>query len=259
MTIEKTHALILSVMPYRESSSIAALLSRSHGRVSGIAKGVRRSSKAPLVLERGLVVELFLYVKPHRDLHTIADPSVIDYFPAIRADLGRLVLRDAALELILRSTAASETHPELFDFAVEFLDRLEKLPNGPSHSGALWGFFYGWARLLGFRLDLDHCLRCRGCGVTQQGGLLAIEKGGLVCTNCAPAAAAAPSFLPGEVIALLLEGERADHARLRGPMLSPLEQMRITRLLADYCRYHLDIRGELKSLGFLEGLMKSGE
>ena len=256
MSIEKVRALVLSVMPFRESSVIAALLTRSQGRVSGIAKGVRRSPKAPLSIERGLLVELFLYVKPQRDLHTIGEVSVVDYFPSIRADLGKLALRDGALELVLKSVAASETHPELFDFALVFLQHLEELPAEPLPVRALTNFFYGWARLLGFHLALERCVRCGSDRVAAQGGLLAIDKGGLVCPVCARGAASAPSFLPPEVIGDFLSGERGEPETPTGAGLPPRDEMRIARLLADYCRYHLEIRGELKSLAFLESMVR---
>jgi DNA repair protein RecO (recombination protein O) len=253
MSIEKVRALVLSVIPFRESSIIASLLTRSQGRVSGIAKGVRRSPKAPLTLERGLLVELFLYVKPHRDLHTIAEASVANYFPSIRADLGKLALRDAVLELVLKSAAASESHPELFDFALATLEHLEAASADPLPVSALWNFFHGWARLLGFHPDLKCCRRCGGDAA--QGGLLAIDKGGIVCAACAPGCAAAPSYLPAEVIRLFASEDHAASEANRETGLSPREQMRIARLVADYCRYHLDIRSELKSLAFLESIV----
>ncbi len=254
MSIEKTASLVLSVMPYRESSTIAALLSRNYGRINGIAKGVRRSPQSPLTLERGQLVELVLYLKPHRDLHTIGAVSVINYFPAIRADLGRLALRDACFELILKSVTASETHGELFDFALAFLDRLEKLPGMPFPVCELWSFFHGWARLLGFLLNLRECVRCGSPRVASAGGMVVPEKGGLLCSSCARNAATAPSFLPGPAAAFLL-GEGPYGKEPLSAAFTPGERIRITRLLADYCRYHLDIRSELKSLHFLETVL----
>jgi DNA repair protein RecO (recombination protein O) len=249
MSIEKSTHLVLSVMPYRESSSIATLLSRRFGRVSGIAKGVRRRQQAPLTLERGQLVELVLYVKPHRELHTIGAISVVNYFPSIRTDLGKLAVRDAAFELMLKSVAASETHGELFDFAAAFLDRLEALPIEPFPAHELWSFFFGWAKLLGFLPAVERCARCGSPRPAAEGGILAQDKGGLVCALCSGAGAdTLPSYLPGAVIAFLL-GEAL-------PPPTPLgEGLRISRLLADYCRYHLDIRSELKSLAFLESVL----
>jgi DNA repair protein RecO (recombination protein O) len=249
MGIEKALHLVLSVMPYRETSAIATLLSRRLGRVSGIAKGLRRSPQAPLTLERGQLVELVLYLKPHRDLSTVSSVSVVNYYPSIRADLGKFTLRDACFELMLKSVAPSETHGELFDFAVSFLDRLETLPADPFPVCELWRFFYGWSRLTGFLLNVHECVRCRSPRVIAEGGMLIAERGGLVCRACAGNASAGPFFLPGRVASLLPGKEPPE----REPVAPP-EQMRISRLLADYCRYHLDIRSDLKSMDFLEAV-----
>jgi len=246
MSIEKTVHLVLSVMPYRETSVIATLLSRRFGRVSAIAKGVRRKPTAPLTLERGQLVELVLYVRPHRDLHTIGTISIVNYFPSIRADLGLMSLRDAGFELMLNSATASETHGEMFDFAEAFLTRLETCAASPPPFHELWFFFHGWAKLSGVMLNLRECVRCRHPRVAAEGGLLAADRGGLVCSACAGAGiAGSPSFLPGQATAFLL-------GLTPPPRLTVREQTRISRLLADYCRYHLDIRSELKSLAFLE-------
>ncbi|MBN2189350.1 MAG: DNA repair protein RecO [Chitinispirillaceae bacterium] len=249
MSIEKTVHLVLSVMPYRETSVIATLLSRRFGRVSGIARGVRRKPTAPLTLERGQLVELVLYLRPHRDLHTIGAISVVNYFPSIRSDLCLLAVRDACFELILNSATASESHGEMFDFAADFLARLETLPASPPPFHELWRFFHGWAQLSGVMLNVRECIRCRNPMVAAEGGLLTAERGGMICSSCAGGRIdQSPSFLPGHVVAFLLGGAPP-------PQLPLPEQVRVSRLLADWCRWHLDIRNELKSFAFLEGVL----
>jgi DNA repair protein RecO (recombination protein O) len=249
MSIEKTVHLVLSVMPYRETSVIATLLSRRFGRVSGIARGVRRKPAAPLTLERGQLVELVLYLRPHRDLHTIGAISVVNYFPSIRGDLCLLALRDACFELMLNSATASEGHGEMFDFAAEFLARLETRAPSPAPFHELWLFFHGWAGLSGVMLNIRECIRCRSPRVAAEGGLLASQRGGLVCSSCAGGRIAqSPSYLPGEVAAFLL-------GRAPPPPLPAPELARVSRLLAEWCRYHLDIPNEFKSLAFLESVV----
>jgi DNA repair protein RecO (recombination protein O) len=251
MSIEKTSAIVLSITPFRETSSIAVLLTRSLGRASAIAKGIRRSPQAALVLERGLLVELMLYVKPNRDLHTVGQISVAKYYPSVRADLGKLALRDAAFELILKSVTAPETHTELFDFACGFLDRLEAADAATLPVHELWRFFVGWAQHLGFMLNLRECVLCGSTAIAKEGGALAIERGGLLCGTCARASAA--TFMPGSVISFLLSGTPPEIDR-HADTLPEATRLRLTRLLADYCRFHLEIRTELKSIGFLESV-----
>jgi DNA repair protein RecO len=250
MSIEKNVHLVLAVMPYRETSVIATLLSRRFGRVSGIARGVRRKPAAPLTLERGQLAELVLYLKPHRDLHTIGAISIINYFPSIRSCICRMALRDACFELMLNSATASESHGEMFEFAAAFLARLENLPSSPPPFHELWSFYHGWAKLSGVMLNVRECVRCGHPRVAAEGGLLAAERGGLVCSSCGGRGiAGSSSFVPGTVAAFLL-------GTASPPQLPPGEQTRISRLLADWCRYHLDIRRELRSLAFLDSVLE---
>ncbi len=251
MSIEKTPAIVLSLIPFQESSSIAALLTRSHGRVSAIARGVRRSPLAALTLERGLVAELVLYLKPNRDLHTIGQISVAQYYPSIRGNLGKLTLRDAAFELILKSVTAPETHPELFDFACEFLDRLEEADPAAIPLHELWRFFCGWALHLGFMLNLRECMRCGSDAVAREGGVLAIDRGGLLCRACGGGPASA--FVPGPAVSFLCKQGAAGSDCGIEP-LPAAARMRLTRLFADYCRFHLEIRTGLKAIDFLESV-----
>ena len=256
MTIEKTPCIVLSVMPFRETSCIATLLSRAHGRVSGIAKGIRRpaSSRPSLVLERGLLVESMLYVKPHRDLHTMGETAVLRYFPRVRSDLNKLTLRDVAFELVLRSVTASDIHGELFDIVLAFLERLEAAAEKDTAPvPLLWSFLYGWAYHCGCAFNLRECVRCAGGHVGMEGGSLSHEQGGLVCGACGKNGRS--SFLPPEVAGFLLETGNGENDPPFPPSFSPREQLRITRLLADYCRYHLDIRNDFKSIGFMESMI----
>jgi DNA repair protein RecO (recombination protein O) len=254
--IEKSSCIVLSVMPYRESSVIATLLSRDHGRLSGIAKGIRRFPSPPVLLERGQIAEIVVYIRPHRELHTLGSVAISGYFPGIRSDLGMLTLRDAAFELVLKSVVATEPHPELFDCLAAFLERLETAAAEPLPVHLLWGFIAGWSHHLGFSMAADRCVRCGG-DVTNGGGILSAEQGGLVCCTCSGGNADSPSFIPAAVAAILSAGSRS-LPPLSAPavMDNPGENMRITRLLADYFRYHFEIRGGLKTLDFLGTIMR---
>jgi hypothetical protein len=137
----------------------------------------------------------------------------------------------------------------MFDFAAAFMSRLEALRPSPPPFHELWSFYHGWAGLSGVMLNVRECIRCRHPRVAAEGGLLAAERGGLVCSSCAGGRFAdSPLFLPGTVAAFLL-------GRSSPPPLPAEEQTRVSRLLADWCRYHLDIRNELRSLSFLEGVV----
>ncbi len=244
MGIQKTSAVILSMLPYRESSAIVPLYTNEYGRVNGIAKGVRKRSKNALPLERGFLVDLILYIKQGRDLHTLADINICDYYPVIRGDLYKTAIRDAAFELLLKSVMASEPHPELFSLLQQFLSSLQST-DITENFAFLWKFYLKTAELLGFAVRLD-CCRCCGREILiSEGGFLAVENGSLYCCRCGANRSLPETYIQGAVL-----------QKLNGSS-SPLqlhsdELIRLTRLAASYCRFHLDIHPEFKSLKFIE-------
>lgn len=232
------------MLPYRESSAIATLYTNEYGRVNGIAKGVRKRSKNSLPLERGFLVDLVLYIKQGRDLHTLADISIYDYYPGIRGDLYKTAIRDAAFELILKSVMASESHPELFSLLQQFLVSLQST-DITENFALLWKFYLKAAELLGFAARFDYCRCCGREILIPEGGFLEVENGCLYCCRCGANRSLPETFIQGAVLQKL----NGSSIPLK---LSSAELIRLTRLAASYCRFHLDIRPEFKSLRFIE-------
>jgi DNA repair protein RecO len=252
--MEHCSCIVLSVLPFRETSAIVSLLSRTHGRVGGIAKGIRRAKKAPLPLERGQHIDLVLYYRPHRELHTMSQISIVNFFGATRSSLGKLAVRDAALEIALKTLSATEAHPELFDFTLSFLARLEAAPEGDMPLPLLWRFFAGWAALLGFRINLDACCRCGSDRILHEGGRLSPDQDGIICTQCLPARSGPRSVIPAHILRHIREPDSPQQEMDRFVSGEASDAMAITDVFADYVRYHFDIRAELKTMGFLRSI-----
>jgi DNA repair protein RecO len=255
--MEQCSCIVLSVMPFRETSVIVTLLSRTHGRVGGIAKGIRRIKNRPVPLERGQIIDLVLYYRPHRELHTMSQISIVNFFGAIRSSLGKLTIRDAALEIALKTLSATEAHPELFDFAAAFLSRLEAAPEGALPLPLLWRFLAGWSALLGFRINLEACIRCGSDRILSDGGWLSPDQDGIICTQCVPSGNGSRSMIPASVLRHIREPDPPGQEMVCPVSLGVSREMNITGILADYVRYHFDIRSELKTMGFLRSFLNA--
>ncbi len=247
MSAEKTKALILRVLPYRESSCILHLFTEQHGLIHGIAKGIRRKKSNQDFLERGFLVECVVYIKPQRDLHTLSAVHVLEFFPAIRSDLIKGALRDAAFETILAAITVSDVHPELYELFLKVLEHLESSPQHVCHPFALWLFYHRFAQHMGFGLDVSLCISCSTKLVQE--AYLAMNKGGFECRECSGSRHEQFVF-PFEVLSYLYRGSPNPEA-LR-ETCTPDIMKKITHLLADYCRYHFDTRKEYKALAFLD-------
>jgi hypothetical protein len=215
VSAEKTESVILSIAPYRETSCILRLFSRSRGLVHGIAKGVR-GGKSTVPLERGFLLEAHLYYRPNRELHTLGSLHVANFFPDIRANLTKSAIRDIALELYLKSITQTEPHPELFELMVSFLVDLEESHESKNLYPPLWRFIHRYCLFMGFGIDT-------GSGRAEGIDTAVIKFVGEACGD-------AP------------------------PPLSTGECLRTTELLLQYCRRHLDIRTPFNSFEFLRSL-----
>ncbi len=116
--------IILARKNYSEADRILILFSKHHGRVSLLAKGVRR----PASRKRGHL-EIFNYLKfqavKGKGLDLMTEAETIDNFEAIRKNLKKVSLAYYFMEVIGRITHEGESHQELFDFLLVYLDKLK--------------------------------------------------------------------------------------------------------------------------------------
>lgn len=139
---------ILHLRPYRETSFIAEILSRDHGRVGLVAKGARRSRQRSL---HQPLRRLNIAWVMRGDLGTLTQ---IEAAGAVPHPNGRGLI--AALymnELVMRLLHRHEAHPELFDAYDGAVAAISK----PGNDEAILRIFE--KRLLvtlGYGIVLDH-------------------------------------------------------------------------------------------------------
>jgi DNA repair protein RecO (recombination protein O) len=259
MTIGKTLSVVLSVTPYRESSILTSLFSREHGRLNGVAKGVRRSDRRRVPIERGYLIEHVIYLKPHGDLHTITDCGIVEFYPQLRGDLEKTAIRDLLFDIVLSSVPAGDTHPEVYELLVGFLEEIStgerEFGDGCAYLSML---LFDFAARLGFSLDFGWCSSC-GCSVAELPQVwLSVERGLLRCDRCSSGSGVGRDRLfPTGMLQWYARHAAAGHFVAGDGEFSriPLrEAFTALRLAYDYCRYHMDIRKNLASFSFLEHL-----
>jgi DNA repair protein RecO len=253
MSAVKTQAVVLKTISYGETSSILYLFSESHGLIHGIAKGIRRKAPARQIIERGFIIELLAYVRPHRELHTLGSIQTLAFFPSTRTSLVRCAVRDAAFELVLAAITVADPHPELFDFIKQVLENIESRPESMVFPWLLWRFYIRFAGMMGFAPVFDTCICC-GRAVEGEQTYLNAGKGGIECRGCSKSRTEQTSISDGERSFLCGQGKVNERARA----ITHAEGIRITRLLDSFCRYHFDVRSEPKALEFLEKILNGG-
>lgn len=125
--------LVLGGVDYGDADRIVHLLTAEHGRVDGLARGLRRSKRRfGGGLEAGCRVRLM--ARPGRGELWHLDSSELEEGRAhLRGDLGRLALALYAVEWVGGLARAEHPEPRLFgllDVALTVLDGIEAAP-GP--------------------------------------------------------------------------------------------------------------------------------
>ncbi len=122
MRVEAQPVFILHSRPYRESSALLECLSRDHGRIGLVARGIRREHSR---LPRGLLQPL----QPlqvgwvgNGELATLTTTDATAAAHALSAD--RLCSAMYLAELVLRLTARGDPHPAIFAAYAQCLQRL---------------------------------------------------------------------------------------------------------------------------------------
>lgn len=241
-----TPALVLHGFPYSETSKIVRLMTPWHGVQSAIAKGaLKPKSRFGAALQPLSEGTAQLYMKPGRDLHTLADFDVTTTRQELARDVARFAAGAALAELVLRF-APGAAHPEIYELIVGHLDRLAVVPRSRLEGTALVAL---WAVIgaLGFAPVVDSCARG---GHPLPGGRVAfsIADGGFVCGACGR----------GHKTSRLEPGDRQQLVRMiagTDPTVGPLEPRHAAahrRLLARFVQRHLGDGHDLKALAFWE-------
>jgi DNA repair protein RecO (recombination protein O) len=113
MRIEGEPAFVLHARPWRETSAIVELLTRTHGRVGVVARGLNTAKKQPLRAALQPMQWLRVDYVQRGELARLAGAEALDNAPVLAGE--RLLAALYANELLLRLTGRNDPAPALFD------------------------------------------------------------------------------------------------------------------------------------------------
>jgi len=181
MKIINDEAVVIGLMDYRETDRIVSLYSREHGKISGIARGARKSIK-----RFGGALELFARLSinfmPGETLVTIRDVDLRTIYPQIRATLAGIAHAGYAAELVAALAPERYCNHRVFRLLTAYLEHLDLAPAVPSDRHF---FEMNLLNILGYRPPLESCAGC-GVNLAVSGGLWSDGAGhGIYCRDCA--------------------------------------------------------------------------
>lgn len=237
----RDEGVVLRTHKLGEADRIITVLTRQHGLVRAVAKGVRRTTS-----RWGSRVEPFTHVDLQlaegRSLDVITQAETLTAFQAtLGLDYDRYTAGTAMLETAER-LVSEEKQPAVQQYLL-LVGGLRALVAGEHGAGqVLDSFLLRSLAVAGYAPSFDHCVRC---GVAGPHRFLNPAAGGVLCSLCRVPGSATPAPETLELLGALLAGD--------WPVVHRAEsrhRKEASGLVAAYLSWHLD-RG-LRSLAYVQ-------
>jgi len=233
--VYRDEAVVLRTHKLGEADRIVTLLTRQHGKVRAVAKGVRRTaSKFGARLEPFMVADVQLYEGRSLDIITQAE-SLGSYGALITADYPSYTAASVMVETADKLTE-SEGSLQQYLLLVGALRSLSRREHGAGLT--LDSYLLRALSMAGWAPSFQDCARC---GTVGDHSAVVVQLGGIVCDDCAPPGSPRLDVEAVALLSALLTGDW-EHAKATPERT----QAQATGVVAAYTQFHLE-RG-LRSL-----------
>ncbi|MBV8990084.1 MAG: DNA repair protein RecO [Solirubrobacterales bacterium] len=228
----KTEAIMLRSIRYGEADRILHLYTPRDGRLSAIAKGVRRArSRFGARLEPFFHVRLVLH-EGRGELFTVSSADTVAANAGLRDHAATLDAAARACDAVTRLFDSAEPHPEVFSLLA---NELALLSASASHARPGNGLAFRLKLLLaaGFVPQLG---ACASCGASQHLRGFSAAAGGVVCGSCEASAFTLEEESYRFLVAAL--GQSLAHA----PEASERALRQAERAISETAEHHAHVR-----------------
>jgi DNA repair protein RecO (recombination protein O) len=179
MPVRESEAIILRTFSLGEGDLLVSFLSRTQGRVRGVASGARKpKSRFAAMLEPLSHLRIWFFERETRDLVRINQCELIESFMDVQRDYSNglaLALASEVTEAVLGEKEVAEPNFRLLLLVARSVRSGAKLP-------LVLAYFTLWiVRLGGWLPQLDRCGRC---GAELNAAAYVTEGHGLACPSC---------------------------------------------------------------------------
>jgi DNA repair protein RecO (recombination protein O) len=203
MGLYRDDAVVLRTQKLGEADRIVTLLTRSHGRVRAVAKGVRRTKS-----RFGARLEPFAHVDVQmhegRSLDVVTQIEILHHYGADIVDDYSLWTTGQAILETAERLSPEERQPQTQQYLL-LVGALRAL-SAREHAAELVldAFLLRSLSVAGWAPSFDACTRCGAVGPHPY---FHVASGGALCSSCRVPGSASPSPEVLELLAALLTGE----------------------------------------------------
>lgn len=219
MTLRSTCGVVLKVSEHGESDKLVTLYSNSLGRVTGIAKGAKKSKQRFVNKLEEFSHLRILYRPPHNltGLFLISEAELLCAYLSLRKDFRRYVAAMYISELMLRFTQDNDPDPQLYALLQWAFSSLES-DNTPQKVAVL--YHLQLLAAAGYRPELNRCGNCLQPVGPGRTFIFLPGSGSLLCSSCCLQQGPHHSRLSVQALKFLASAQIANLERLNRLQLS---------------------------------------
>lgn len=240
MGLCKDTAMILSTRTFGESDKIVRFFSLNEGRLTGIAKGGKKSQKRFMnTLEPFNCVRIEFFEKASASMVRIENADLEESNSGLEVDLKKVCIASFFSEFVDRVTREKERNQALFATLRRVVQQAKRVELRYSD------ILYYELQMLGHLGYLPNFVRCVHCGTElaeSERLRFSREKGGILCLACS-------RFVPHRRYPQGFIPQLASHEPDKGGTDGVFEKLG-REIMEDFVSYHLDIK--LKSYRLLK-------
>jgi DNA repair protein RecO (recombination protein O) len=246
--VYKTEAIVLKHINLKEADRILTLYTPNQGKISAVAKGVRRPrSKMGGHLE--LLTHCSMMLTRGRNMDTVNQVQTASSFRPLREDLWREGLALYAAELVTQFTAEHQENYQIYRLLLDTLNRLCDTKDGEL---ILRFFEVNLLTHLGYKPELHQCINCKK-PLEPTANYFSASGGGVLCPSCrSREQIARPISL--NALKVLRLCQQGDYSKVSKVNVDDELSAEIEGILRQYIRYLLE--REVKSVTWLDRLRR---
>ncbi len=235
MPLHESEAIVLRSYPLAEADRLVSFLSRTMGRVRGVAAGAKRTkSRFGSTLQSLSHVRIWYYERETRDLVRINQCEMIESFLDAFGDYASsvaLALFSEITEAVLPEREAADANFRLLLLSAQTVKRTRKT-EVPLAYFALWT-----VKLGGWLPALDVCVKCGSVLTGRETLYFSPTALAAFCANCRQAGMRAVSPAAFSAVRRMLS-ERVD--RIADESVSPVAAREIIDVMLDIIEQQID-------------------
>lgn len=231
--MQEIEGIVLKQMNYKESSKIIFVYTAS-GKVSVLVHGSNKLKSPYLNL-----VRVFSHVKlivSGKELKTLRDGQVINYYEFLSNDLGNYSYMTHLMELVYYFSEHDHDHEK---FLLFLLKTFNKMVDCKQISVYIMMAELKLLYLLGVQPLFKHCVHCQ----SDKGLSFSVEDGGMVCENHHSHSRFRPS-----TIRLMMVLYYYDMDQEKPIEYDLQDEIELRHVIDEYYEYHLNYRGRSRKL-----------